>query len=100
MTAVETRIRLLADDTFEKLGDGPKRVGRRVVVHADSRQRALLQGAAVVAHAAFQNVCIRKNDLFAAVAAQPRGLYADVLLFAGVRIDLQAVARGEGLVQR
>src|ERR1700733_10308441 len=53
MTAVETRVRLLADDALEQLGDGPKRVGRRVVVDADGRQRALLQGAAVIAHAAF-----------------------------------------------
>src|ERR1700691_1083926 len=28
MTAIETCVRLLADDAFEKLRDGPKRVGR------------------------------------------------------------------------
>ena len=72
----------------------------RVVGHANRRERALFVGAAEIAHAALQDIGVRQNDLLAGLAAQARGLDADVFDLADEGVDHQAVADHEGLVER
>src|ERR1700688_2121268 len=72
VTALKTNVRVFANDALEQRRDSLELVEGRFVGHANRRQRALFLGTAEIAHAAFQKIGVRENDLFAGVAAQSR----------------------------
>jgi hypothetical protein len=68
--------------------------------HAHGELHAPLDHAAVVAHAALQQVAVGKDDLLAIEAAQSRALDADVLHRAQEGVDGEEVADHERPVER
>src|ERR1700681_3048496 len=99
MATLESDVCLFADDSLQESRYALKLVGGRFVGHANRRQGALFLGTAKIAYAALQDIGVRKNDLFAGLAAQSRGLDADVLDLADKRVDDEAVAHDERLVE-
>ncbi len=99
MTALEARLRVFANDVLQEFGHFLELVGRGVETYANRCQYAQLRQAAEIAHAAPQDVGVRQNDLFAALAAQASGLDADVLDLADEGVDDQVIADHKGLVE-
>src|SRR5450631_3513810 len=99
MTALEARLRMLANNSFEQSRQRLQLVGGGVESYANRRQYSLFRQAAEIAHTALQDVCIGQNDLLAAFTAQPCRLDADVFDLADEGVYGQAVADHKRLVQ-
>ena len=75
-------------------------VRRRAIRHVQIEQRPPLANAAVVPHAALQDVRVGEDHLLAGRAADARALHADVLDRAVDIAELQRIADRERLVER